>query len=251
MKSLGTYIKTTVACGVTLAIVSLASALQAQEQQGKAVVRAVRGSAQFKDAGKDWAALKVGTVLKSGAVIKTAADGQVDLFLGQNGPVVRVTQATEMGVDKLSINKTDAETVIETQLDLKAGTILGNVKKLAQASRYEVKTPKGTCAIRGTEYRISDTGNVVVKSGNVVVNYNGRSYDVGPGQQFNPSTQAVENAPTEVAGTVWIVVEPGGETGGTGGAGPVIIDLPTTPISPGATDVAPTEPTHPHPVSTK
>ncbi|MEI7672859.1 MAG: FecR domain-containing protein [Deltaproteobacteria bacterium] len=209
MKSLGTYIKTTVACVVSMAIASLASALQAQaQQQGKATVYAVSGSAQYKAAGKDWAPLKVNIVLQAGTVVRTAADGQVDLYLDQNGPIVRLIQSTEMSIDKLVFILFDAHTlpIIETQLDLKAGTILGNVRKLAAASCYEIKTPRGICVIRGTEYRISDTGNVLVKSGSVRVKVDDKIFDVGPGQKFNPNSQQAETAPAhEFTASNWPV----------------------------------------------
>jgi hypothetical protein len=116
-------------------------------------------------------------VLKSGAVIETAADSQVDMFLGANGPVVRITAATQLTLDKLAFAKSDEETVIDTQMDLKSGAILGNVKKLAKASNYQVKTPNGVCGIRGTEYKISASGAVTVVSGVVNITY------------VNPTTQ--------------------------------------------------------------
>jgi hypothetical protein len=45
----------------------------------------------------------------------------------------------------------------ETMLDLKAGTILGKVKKVAGNSTYEIKTPHGVAGIRGTDYQVTVT----------------------------------------------------------------------------------------------
>jgi hypothetical protein len=175
------------------ASVLLTAAVQADE--GRAVVRAVRGTAQYKStAGAQWAPLKVGLILRSGAIVQTASAAQVDLFLGANGPVVRIVESTEMGLDKLSIQKTGDDTVIETQLDLKAGTLLGNVKKLAAASRYDVKTPNGVAGIRGTQYKASANGVVTCIEGTVRVTYvnpltNVRiEVDVKEGQTFVPPT---------------------------------------------------------------
>lgn len=65
--------------------------------------------------------------------------------------------------------QTGAETVTETQLDLKAGRITGSVKKMSAASKYEVKLPNGVAGIRGTTYDISADGVVKVYVGSVVV----------------------------------------------------------------------------------
>ncbi len=165
-----------VACIMAFAFLGFVITTEAQEiKQGKAVVRAItKGAAKYKDPSSgitDWAPLKVDTVLKEGAVIETDATGIVDLFLGVNGPVVRVTPATQLALDKLTFSRAGGEVVIETQLDLKSGTILGTVKKLAAASKYEVKTPVGVCGIRGTEYRISADGRVIVLKGTVFVTF--------------------------------------------------------------------------------
>ena len=40
----------------------------------------------------------------------------VDLFLDQNGPLVRLTENTTLGIDKLNYDQTGVDTVIETQL---------------------------------------------------------------------------------------------------------------------------------------
>src|SRR5688572_1719539 len=123
--------------GFALAVAAFIStaSVQAAPTQNQAVVRGVRGSASYtSDGGADWKKLSVGTKLHQNSVIRTAPGSTVDLFLGVNGPVVRVTESTTMGIDKLTMDSTGAETVIETQLDLRNGRILGNVKKLAAAS---------------------------------------------------------------------------------------------------------------------
>jgi hypothetical protein len=101
-----------------------------------------------------------------------------------------VTADTLLGLDKLLFENTGADTVIETRLDLKNGRILGNVKKMAATSVYEVKIPTGTVGIRGTEYDISTTGRVYVESGSVLVHYTDTAtgittdYTVNAGQVF-------------------------------------------------------------------
>lgn len=160
--------------GFALAVAAVLSAVssEAAVQHNKATVRAVRGTASYSaDKGSTWKKLSVNTSIGENSVIRTATGSTVDLFLGDNGPVVRVTEDTTMGFDKLTSENTGVEKVIETQLDLKNGRILGNVKKLAAASKYEVKTPLGVAGIRGTEYDISADGTVTVVTGRVLVVY--------------------------------------------------------------------------------
>ena len=178
-----------VACAAFLS----ASTTQAAPEQNKAVVRAVRGTANFStDRGANWKALKVGTSLNQNSVVRTAPGSTVDLYMNENGPAVRITENTTMGIDRLTVDRTGADNVIETQLDLRNGRILGNVRKLAAASKYEVKTPQGVAGIRGTRYDISADGTVRVIEGQIVVVYivNGiaSTATVNAGQQSRPPT---------------------------------------------------------------
>ncbi len=157
MKQLGMISKQAIACGVALFAASLFVNAETGSSQGKAEVKAIRGQAKYSTGGGVWVPLKVGTVLNPGAQVQTAADSTVDLFLGKNGPVVRITPETTLGLDKLNIENTGADSVIETQLNLSSGRILGRVKKLAAASRYEIKLPNGVAGVRGTDYDISVT----------------------------------------------------------------------------------------------
>ncbi len=148
------------------------SHVQAAPEMNEALVRGVRGTANYStDRGSNWKDLKVGVKLKQNSIIRTAPGATVDLFLNDNGPVVRVTENTTMGIDRLTIDRTGTDKVIETQLDLRAGRILGNVKHLAAASKYEVKTPQGVAGIRGTRYDISADGRVTLTQGDAVVVY--------------------------------------------------------------------------------
>jgi hypothetical protein len=183
--------------GFAVAVAAFVATTQVQAaiEQNEAVVRGVRGTANYStDRGSNWRDLKVGTKLRQNSVIRTAPGASVDLFLGDNGPVVRVTENTTMGIDRLTIDRSGVEKIIETQLDLRSGRILGNVKKLAAASKYEVKTPQGVAGIRGTRYDISADGRVSITEGDAVVVYvvGGRTSTgrVGPNQTIRPPTTA-------------------------------------------------------------
>ena len=194
-------------------------------QDGFAKVVRLKGAARTMPDGK---AVKIGQVLKPGAIIQTAADSYVDLVLNNakatqglssalsdDEPAttvsandtasnykpkvvqdaIRIFENTVIGVDKLTITKAGDETVTETQLDLKAGRIFGTVKKLSAESVYEIKVPNGVAGIRGTIYLIGADGVVSVLSGAVVISYvsNGSvmTKEVPAGYQFNPTTGQV------------------------------------------------------------
>jgi hypothetical protein len=158
------------ACVVAVAGAWVVSSAQAAEA-GKAVVRSIRGQAQYQDSGGQWLPLKVGQVLKAGSTVRTANDSHADLFMDHNGPIVRLVENTTLGLEKLNYTATGVETIIETQLDLKSGRIIGVVRKMASESKYEIKTPNGVAGIRGTEYDLTATSVLRVVSGSMVMVY--------------------------------------------------------------------------------
>ncbi len=210
MKRFGRFVSKLAACGVAWAVASMVLPAQAAQQEGVARVSAIRnGTAQYATDGATWKNLKVGDKLKAGATIKTDTMAIVDLFLKDNGPVVRVTPDTTLALTTLNFEKTTDETIINTELGLSSGRILGKVKTLAAASKYEVRTPVGTCGIRGTIYDISADGKITVIEGTVVVRYTSGpgiapvTFVVQPGQQFDPTANGgLGNVITAPVGTV-------------------------------------------------
>jgi hypothetical protein len=200
MKQVGSLSKC-LACAVLLG--TLLATESAEAKPGKATVRAMLGSADFSNRSfSGWREVRQGLVMREGSVVRTHADSRVDLFLGVNGPVVRLTENTEMSLDSLNYELTGAETVINTVLDLRAGRILGRVKKMATASKYEVKTPSGVAGIRGTKYDISVLGVVRIPDGEAIwvtlVNGVMRSFQIMGGQYYNPQTGSVLQIPPQI-----------------------------------------------------
>lgn len=180
-----------VACGVVLAS---ALATNAWAEQGSAKVQAIRaGSAQYSVDGVIFSPLQVGAVLEQGATIKTDSMGVVDLYMGKNGPLVRMTPATTLALSTLTSEAGAGETVVNTELGLSTGRILGVVRKMNASSRYEVKTPVGTAGIRGTHYEASATGRVIVEDGIVEVTFSPPGaatptrFEVQGGYMFDPT----------------------------------------------------------------
>jgi hypothetical protein len=214
-----------VAGAVALAMVSNLNAQTPKERTAK-VVR-VKGGARYSTGNNIWQPLEVGTLLKAGVILQTAADSFVDIVLGDSGSaaspgmmssghspgsvsssyrtaaeqdVVRVFADSVLAIDKLNTTDTGIEPVTETALDLRSGKIFGTVKKLSAGSHYEVKIPNGVAGIRGTSYTISADGVVTVYEGSVVIAYTGpdgkpMTQVVMAGFQFDPRTGQITAIP--------------------------------------------------------
>jgi len=110
--------------------------------------------------------------------------------------VIRMEGDTVLAIDKLLISNMGVDAVSDTELDLRQGTIFGNVKKLSAASLYQIKTPNGIAGVRGTTFIISANGDITVLSGSMVAAHtdsNGHVTTVvlGPGDQYDPRTGQV------------------------------------------------------------
>jgi hypothetical protein len=195
---------------------------------GAAKVVRIKGPARYTTGNNVWQPLRVGTVLRPGTVIQTSTEkgSFVDLVMGDvnaalpspisyqpyipssfasstayqpsaDQNVVRVWENTALGIDKLTAMQSGSETVTETQLDLKAGRITGNVKKMSAASKYEVKLPNGVAGIRGTVFDITADGVVRVFIGSMVVAWvdsksgNVVTQVVMGGQQYDARTNQI------------------------------------------------------------
>ena len=176
--------------------------------------------------------LKAGTVLGGGTIIKTAAESTVDLFLGNSAGVVRITENSTLGLDKLLITNTGADTVIENQLNLPEGTMLFNVNKLSAASKYEVKLPNGVAGIRGTKGRLSSNSFIVLLDGALVYvhvpqggNPTPYSLSAPPPVYFSPA-EGVKAAPEP------LIAEVVKQFGPQGGEIPELVVPPVTPFDP-------------------
>jgi hypothetical protein len=207
-------------------VMAFASTLSAENvQQGTVKIVNIKGSARYiAGPNTTWMPLHIGAVLKPGTIIQTASGSYVDLVLNNEDAAgvplsamtsmggapgsppppapassyqpkasqdaIRIFENTVLGVDKLTIDQTGADTVTETQLDLKAGSIFGSVKKLSAASKYEIKIPNGVAGIRGTIFYLSADGVLQTLAGSIVMAYVSpdgtvMTQVVSGGQKFN------------------------------------------------------------------
>jgi FecR protein len=151
MKRLHTIAAYLVALALTGAVTVKSE--QPGKVRGRATVRTVTGTATF-NAGAGTMALKPNMELDPGTVITTGPESVVYLSVNGLSSSVRVQADTTMAIPQMDRIGSAREGDTETTLDLKIGSILGQVKKVSGNSTYEIKTPHGVAGIRGTDFGV-------------------------------------------------------------------------------------------------
>jgi len=173
----------------------VATASAQDSKPGFATVVRIEGNCTYSlDNGAVWHPLVPGKYLAAGSQIRTSDNGVVDVILGKaidlpqakwaperislardqqvrgmitytptaEQNVVRLTPNTTLAIDKLNTTDTGADTVSDTELDLKQGKIFASVLKLSGASQYIIKIPHGIAGVRGTKFSLDADGSVNV-----------------------------------------------------------------------------------------
>jgi hypothetical protein len=157
MKSISTiaaYLAVLVLAGVS----SLKSA-EPGKIEGKAIVRSVKGVATYTTPAGVQKPLTVNTELTSGDSITTGPDAFVYVSVNGLSSAVRISADTTMVIDRMFRTGSAREGVHDTGINLKVGSIAGQVKKVSADSRYEITTPHGVAGIRGTDFSVSVASN--------------------------------------------------------------------------------------------
>ena len=229
---------------ITLAVSSaiLALTYNATAQSIKpALVTVVRlqGEARYSLGDNAWHPLVAGKVLHAGAVIQSAADSTVDLVLsGEPVLMPQVTPApfavtpapdpdvrglisltslveqnavsmqgnTVLAIDKLTVSDMGADTVSDTELDLRAGQIFFNVKKMSALSQYIIKIPNGVAGIRGSSGGLNAEGGMEMINGtgiiSIIMNGIPVTSVVNARFQFNPLNGSITPLSDELLRTL-------------------------------------------------
>lgn len=147
-------------------IISLASLMIAlvsgqAAQLATAKVVDLAGTVTKYSAGGEQSALQKGDILKEGDSISVTALSEAELIFS-NGSELTIEENTSINIAKLQQeafagNKTYGElegdpSKSEILLELNYGALRGHVKKLRSDSRFDIETPLGTAAIRGTNW---------------------------------------------------------------------------------------------------
>ncbi len=220
-------------------VLALTTASAQDVKPGIATIVRVKGGASYTLGDDNWHPLVAGKLLEAGAVIKTEPDAIVDVVLGKNiempqahptpdkitlapdSPVrgmvdyrpsaeqnvIRISGETTLKIDTLSVSDTGADTISDTELDLKEGRIFYSVKKLSTESKFFIKVPNGIAGVRGSQGFVSVHNGVLGACGALVhplwisvVGSDGKptTITVGEGQEYNPATGNSEPLPPEI-----------------------------------------------------
>jgi len=230
------YIQTLMAMAIAGAMFTLGGSVKADSVKPCIVtVVRIQGQARYSLGDNNWHPLVVGKVLRSGAIIQSAVDSSVDLVMSATpvkGPqaattpptmvlapdskvrgfasyepmvsqnVIRMWGNTVLAVDKLTQFDTGVDTVSDTELDLRAGRIFFDVKKMSASSQFIIKIPNGVAGIRGSFGYVDASGEMAMGSGSAVISVvdNGKATTqvVNAGSQFNPLGGTVTPLPQSI-----------------------------------------------------
>ena len=123
----------------------------------EAVAKSVAGKVQWAKPGSaNFEPLKAGEHLPVGSTIRTGADG-VATVLTVPGAAIRVESGSELVLSELEFAKAEQKTTKRrAKLDLKSGTVSALIQNNEpEVTSFEVKTPHGVAAARGTFYGVS------------------------------------------------------------------------------------------------
>jgi serpin B len=132
---------------------AIAGSAQGAKVEGKAIVRTVKGTAQYLE-GDKWLEAKPNAELSPGTTLRTGPASYVYVSVNGLTSALRLNSETTLGLQIMTRTGAGATAATETMLDLKSGTIVGQVKKITGDSLYEIKTPQGLMGIRGTDFMI-------------------------------------------------------------------------------------------------
>lgn len=205
----------------SIAVMAIGLATQAFAQSetlvSSTIVR-MKGHARCStDGGKTWRMVKAGDTLASGSMIQTAFKSDLDIVLGgqarpsvdgsfynpetQPANLVSLSEDTLLRIDKTAKKRAagSQESLEEFSLDLRTGTITGNVTKLSPASRYEIAFVHGVAGTREGIYTLRANGEMSVLKGKAFMALtDGRpAKEIAAGQQFNPATGMIATLPPQ------------------------------------------------------
>jgi hypothetical protein len=168
------------------ALIGLAVSAFAQSIQTQATVARVTGAATVTLPDGSTTPLSAGMKVAQGSTITTGGDG--DVYLESHaGYVTSIKKDSTVLVEEVSVTSAGGKVTKEnTTMNLKSGNLVAMLDPKKKAvNNYQVRTPKGVAAARGTTFVVSMRGQqhtVAVING--VVSFSGPGFtgEVGAGQ---------------------------------------------------------------------
>jgi hypothetical protein len=128
-----------------------------------AVVKDVQGTVEFAPPGSaSFSPLKVGQELTVGSTVRTGSNGSTDIITTP-GSAIQVGADTKLRLNALAFAQSGSTvTQREAHIDLQKGTVSALIDpSTPHVTDFQVQTPEGSAAARGTFYAVSvDRGKV-------------------------------------------------------------------------------------------
>jgi hypothetical protein len=216
-------------CGIAALLLALPATAQTQAGAIKAVK--ITGEVFRVDATGTKTPVTEGQALIESDTVQTGAGAGVVLVF-MNGSSVKLDENSRLAIEEFKMDPLAENIAVaglkgepsisKTRLNLAYGEMVGNVKKLNSASKFDVKTPVGAAGIRGTTFRIllrfeangqvafelSTAEGRVVFAGSVPVAGTGETTEAGAAQEVEVSAGQEVTAVAQVntaTGTVTAV----------------------------------------------
>lgn len=119
---------------------------------------------------------RVGMRVRAGTTITVAEDSGADLYLGENGAVLRMTGGSKVRLVRLDLWREKQATIVDTMIEIEKGHVFGYVKPLSPESSFLLKTPGGVIRIRGMEFATKADGSSNVAHGMAIGEKPGNNY---------------------------------------------------------------------------
>ena len=150
--------------------------------------------------------VRVGDLVPLGSTLKTPADSTLKLLFA-NGAILFLQPRSELrlalfasqdSLQNTARSRSSEQSKSHTDLDLQSGAVLLDVPKLKTESKFQVTTPLGTAAVRGTRFYVSVRNNraaVGVAEGVVVTtSLIGQTQMLAAGQSIGLTARGLERA---------------------------------------------------------
>lgn len=174
---------------VGLVAIGILSVLLIQKENHSdqiSVLSILEGKALILKAGtNDWTEVHTDQIVRKDDTIRVGDDSKAEITFFE-GSTIELQAGTEIKINAQFFSKDETSTTILLGQEL--GKTISRVKKLADpASRYEITTPGGVAAVRGTTLvvDVNDYGiaNVINKEGTVFVIAQGVEVEIPEGMQ--------------------------------------------------------------------
>lgn len=180
----------------------------------------VKGTVLVQKSGATaWNPASEGMQLVIGDAIKTGKDGSVKVEF-KDGGTLSLQKETDIKITRAE----EKDKVIQTEVNMKIGRLLAEIRKLKTDSKFEVRTPVSVATVRGTSYDlyVYEINGQIYADMNVLTGDvwwsnldNSMGYTVGENQNSTANQNGQITEPQGSSGNV----DQNMGTGGTGGGG--------------------------------